>query len=292
MNDKTKAILIIFIGSLIAGAVSPVTKIGLIRIPPFSFSFIRFLISSICLLPFFFNSKIKINEDFRNLLLISLLPILNIALFVLGVKVTTASIAQMLYAATPILTGISAFYLFKDRMQAKKWLSIVIGLIGVALVIFLPLIQKNSLYSGNLQGNILISLGVIVYSIYVVLSKKYQKIYSPLFITSVFIFLGTIVFLLLSLWELKTSSDWLFQLKTQSVYAILYVSIFGTVLSYLLGQYAIKFGGPVLASLAFYLQPIFAYGVSYMLLGEQLTVGLLVGTILVFISIALTTYAK
>ena len=57
MTDKTKAIFVILLGSIIGGAVSSVTKIGLVKIPPFSFSFIRFFIASTLMLPFFLNQN-------------------------------------------------------------------------------------------------------------------------------------------------------------------------------------------------------------------------------------------
>src|SRR3989338_1746182 len=112
MSNKTKAILAILIGSVLGGAVSSVTKIGLVKIPPFSFSFIRFFIASICLLPFFLRTKIKFDRKFQSLILLSLLPTLNVALFVLGIKTTTASISQMLYAGTTILVGVLGYVLF------------------------------------------------------------------------------------------------------------------------------------------------------------------------------------
>ena len=292
MTDKTKAILVIVVGSIIGGAVSSVTKIGLVKIPPFSFSFIRFFIASTLLLPFFLKAKVKFDKSFRSLILLSLLPTFNVALFVLGVKTTTASIGQMLYAGTPILAGIFGFLLFKNRLTLKKWLYILIGLLGVFLVIIFPLLQKNTAFAGDLKGNILISIGVILWSLYFVYSKQFQKKYSPLIMTSLFIFVATVVFFLLAFLEIQNNFGWWQSLKTSSIIALLYVSIFGTVLNYLLNQYAIKFGGPILASLSFYLLPIFAYLSAFILLGERITIGLIIGTILVFISVALTTYAK
>src|SRR3989338_11305855 len=114
MSGNTKAVLIILVGSIISGAVTSVTKIGLVKIPPFSFSFIRFFISSLCLLPFYLKAKVKIDKNFHFLILLSLLPTLNVALFVNGVRFTTASIAQMLYAGTPILAGIFSYLLYKE----------------------------------------------------------------------------------------------------------------------------------------------------------------------------------
>src|SRR3989338_5533672 len=116
MTDKTKAILVIVVGSIIGGAVSSVTKIGLVKIPPYSFSFIRFFIASLFLLPFFLKAKVKFDKQLRSLIFLSLLPTINVALFVNGVKLTTASISQMLYAGSPVLAGIFSYLLFKDRL--------------------------------------------------------------------------------------------------------------------------------------------------------------------------------
>ncbi len=292
MNNKLKAFIAIILGSLIVGAISPVTKIAILKIPPFSFTFIRFLLSSMCLLPLFLKSKPKIEKGLIVLILLSLLPSLNIALFVVGLKLTTASIAQFLYAGTPLLSGIFSYLLFKDKISFKKWFFITLGLVGVFMVIFLPLLEKSNFFVGNLKGNLLIIVGVTLWSLYFVYSKKLQKKYSPISITSVFIFVATILFFFLSIWEFRGSNMWLREIKVPFVLAVVYVSLFGTVGNYLLNQYAIKFAGPLLASLAFYLSPIFAYFFSFLLLGEKLTIGLIIGTVLVFASVALTTYSK
>lgn len=292
MSDKTKGILVIVLAALVSGAVSPVTKIGLVIIPPFSFSFVRFIIASFCLLPLFLKSKPKFNKEFIYLILLSILPTLNVALFVVGLKSTTASVSQFLYAATPLLAGIFSYFIFNEKLSLKKLFFILIGLIGVSLVIFLPLLQKNKLFAGSLEGNALIMLGVILWSLYFVYSKRLQKKYSPMTITSIFIFVATILFFFLSAWEFQRNSLWIEQIKSTSIYAMLYVSLFATVGSYLLNQYAIKFAGPVVASFLFYLLPIFGYLFSFLLLGEKLTIGLIVGTALVFLSVTLMTYTK
>ena len=275
MSNRKKVVLIVIFGSLLSGAVSSVTKIGLVQIPPFGFSFVRFLIASIFLLPWFIKSKTKIDKSFMSLLLISVLPVINIAVFVLGVRTTTASIGQMLYAGSPILVGLISYFLLKNRLSFARWLLIFTGLMGVVLVIILPLLDKKSLFTGDLKGNLLISVGVILYSFYMVLSKQFQKKYSPIIITSVFFFLSTIVFFFLSILEIQKGNLWYYSLQASSIYAVLYVAIFATVIAYVLGQYTIKYSTPTIASLAFYLQPIFAYLSAFILLGERLTPGLI-----------------
>jgi drug/metabolite transporter (DMT)-like permease len=278
------------IGSIFGGASSTVTKIGLFEIPPYSFSFLRFFISALFVLPWFIKGLKKFDKDLIFLILVSLLPIINIALFVFGVKTTTASIGQLLYAGSPIIVVLLSFLYLKEKVSLKKLFYIFIGLVGTFLVIFLPVIQKGAAFSGDLKGNILISIGVLFYSLYLVLSKPLLKKYSPKFITSVFIMLGTIVFFFLSLTELDTQF-WL-QLSAPSIYSVLFISVFGTVLVYVLGQYAIKWGSSLISSLSLYLLPIFAFIYAFFLLGETMTTGLIIGTILVFISVFLTTYSK
>ena len=292
MSNKSKAVVAIIAGSILGGAVSTVIKITIRYIPPFNFSFIRFFIASICLLPLFLKSKIKFDRDFGKLLLLSVLPTLNIALFVIGVKTTTASIAQMLYAGTPLIVGILSYFLFGHKLSIKRWIYITVGLIGVFLVILLPLIQKNVALTGDIKGNILISLGVISWSFYAVYSKEFQKKFTPLIITSIFFFVATATFFVLSFFEISQNNPWWFNLNTTSIFGLLYVSLCATVGSYLLSQYSFKYANPVIGSFSLYLTPIFAYISAFFLLGEKLNSGLLIGTVLVFTSIALTTYKK
>lgn len=292
MSDKTKAIIAILAGSIISGAISPVTKIGLVKIPPFTFSFLRFFLASVVILPLYLKKIGRIDKSFLWLIALSLLPILNVALFVLGVRSTTAGVAQMLYAGTPIFAGIFAYLLLRNKLPIKKWLFILVGLAGVFLVVLLPLLEKDSLFSGDFRGNFLISIGVILYSLYTTVSKSFQKKYSPFIITSTFILLATVFFFLLALVEFKANDPWWSSLTISSAFSILYVGIPATLIGYTLHQYAIKYGGPVLASLSLYLIPIFAYFSSFILLGEKLTMGLIIGTVLVFASVALSTYSK
>lgn len=175
MDNKFKAAVAIVVGSVIGGAVSSVIKIALINIPPLSFSFLRFSIAAFFVIPFFLKEKVKLDKNFLSLVLATALAVFNIAVFVYGVRLTTASIGQMLYAGTPILAGIFSYFILKEKLSLKKWFFILLGLAGTVLVILLSLIEKGASFSGNLTGNLLISAGVVSWSLYFVLSKQYLK---------------------------------------------------------------------------------------------------------------------
>ncbi|MDO8658564.1 MAG: DMT family transporter [Candidatus Levybacteria bacterium] len=290
MTNRQKAFLFIFIGSIMGGAISAVTKVGLIEIPPLSFAFLRFFGAAIIITPFYIlKKKRKVIKDFIAVAPISVLAAANIALFTIGVKTTTATISQILYAGVPIIIGLVSHFLLSEKLGFTKISGIAVGFIGVIIVIFLPILEKGKAFSGDLTGNMLIATGVISWSLYIVFSKRMQKNYSPFVIVSIFIILTAIVLFPFFLIDLRTNNGWWINVGFNSLISLLYVVIIGTIITYLLMQYAIKHGGIVFSSMAFYLQPVFGFLAAFIILGEGLTTGILIGGILALLGVFFVT---
>lgn len=288
MTNRQKAFLSIFVGALIGGATAAVTKIGLIQIPPLSFAFLRFFLALLLLSPFYITKK-NVLRDIKLLAPMSLLLTINIMLFVMGLKTTTATIGQLLYAGSPIIIGFIVHYFYKERLKIKQFLGIMLGFIGVVIVVLLPVIEKGKAFSGDLKGNLLIMGGVVLSSIYIILSKKVQRVHSPMRITFVFIFVTTIALFPFFVVDLYNGTRWIENINLTGVLSIVYISIFATIFTYLLNQYAIKHGGAVFASMNLYLVPIFAYFAANFFLGEQLTLGIVAGGTFALVGVFLTT---
>ena len=288
MSDKQKALIFIILASILNGLTSPVIKIGLVSIPPLSFAFIRFLIAGLIIVPFVFK-----NNNFKSLwklMPLSLLSSANIILFILGLKITTATISQIVYAVSPLLVALFLFVLFKERLAHKKIGGIAIGFLGVAMVILLPVLEKGTQFSGNLLGNMLIAIGAVLSSLYLTYSKKaHDKSFTPFIIAASFILTTCIVLFPLFLFELVAQRGWWNNVLPSSILALIYISIASTILTYLFLQYSIKHGGSILASMQHYLVPPLAFVFSFLLLGERLTVGLVVGGLLALLGVYITT---
>lgn len=287
MSDKQKAIIFTLLAAVLGGLTSTVTKIGLIGIPPLSFAFIRFLVAGIAILPFLFGRNFL--KDVKRLIPFSLLGTVNIIFFILGVKTTTATIGQLLYAGVPLATAIFLFVLFRDRLTSRKGIGIVIGFAGVITVVLLPVIEKGTMFSGNLFGNLLITVGVISYSLYMAYSKKLLKSFSPFILTAAFIYVTCIVLFPLFLTDFVSYPDWWHNITLSGVLALGYIAIISTIVTNTLTQYAIRHGGSILASMQFYLLPIFAYISAFLFLGEQLTPGLIIGGSMALLGVYITT---
>jgi len=286
MSDRRKALISIVLVAVIGGATSPITKIGLSELPPFSFAFIRFLIASIIIFPFFI-----VRNNFKNFIEqvpISLFASINITFFIVGLNLTTANSSQVLYAASPLLIALISHFLLKEKTDLKKYLGILVGFLGVFLIVILPLIEKSK-FSGNVLGNLLICIGVLSYSFYMIFSKRIQRKYTPFSITGSFIFTTLFFLSPLFLYDLKTNNALLSGITFSGWFSLFYIAFVATIITYILNQYAIKHGGSVFASMIFYITPLFGYLSAFILLGEKLTLGLIIGSVFAIGGVFLVT---
>lgn len=282
-----KIFLLIIITSVIGAGVGTLSKIGLRDISPIYFTFWRFFVALIVLLPIFLKNQRITLADFKALFWVSLFAAGNIFLFVFGIRATTASSSQIIYSFSPLMVGILSYLLFSERLKKRKFYGIVIGFVGTLVVILYPVFAGTSSINGSVSGNLLVLLAVISHSIYSVLSKKLHRKYHPITLTTysaIFTFLLSIILL-----PTDHASFGFHIFSPAAIFSIVYAGAFGTAAYYLAYQYIIKHSTAVSASTVLYLQPIFAFIWAAALLGERLTYGLAIGAILSLIGIFLTT---
>ena len=92
--------------------------------------------------------------------------------------------------------------------------------------------------------------------------------------------------------ELFRYPNWPSLITLPSILSVIYVGIFGGGIYYLLYQFAIKHGSPLIASLTMFLQPAATYFWAAILLDEKLTWTILLGGLLTIAGAYLTTTAK
>lgn len=280
MKNLRLALLTVLLSAILGGGLNPFIKIGLKEIPPMSYSFFRFLIALIVIYPFFLKSRYSLKSILR-IIPFSLLGTLNIVLFVLGLRYTTAVASQLLYLSVPVMVSIFSFLIFKEKIKVVKIFGILLGLSGALFLVF----QKSSLefsFKDNLIGNILIWSATLSYALYVIFSKKIQKIHSPVQITTSFCLTTVSVTLFFSILEVASGSNWWTNVTISSVSSLLYVGLLGTAGYYLLQQYAVKHSNSLVSSMTLYIQPVFTYMWSSLLLGEVLTGNLMIAAAMIF----------
>ncbi len=290
---KIAPFLFILFAAITGGGTSTLSKIAAVEIPPITFTFFRFLLAALTLLPFFPILKVKINKkDCKQIILISLLAAINTFLFFIGVKHTTAMMGQMLYTALPLITIIFGYILGQETITKRKIIGVAIGLCGALLIALEPILSKGIKIESNMFGNLIILGAVSSFALYSILIRKYQKDHSPLELNIYFMVTSLVIQLCLLPIDLITGPAWWQTISLSGVMGILYVGTIGTGIYYLLLQYALKTSSPLATSTTLYLQPLFAIIWASILLGERLTSGLVIGSILAFIGIGLVMSKK
>jgi len=299
MTDKRlTAYFFLILTSIIWGVAGPVIKNTLSFIPPFTFLFWRFLVTSLIFLPFFVWRLKKENESLKTLLPIIPIGFLGIPLcliFVfLGFEKTTAIDGSILLAITPVFIVLAGAIFLKEKVTRIERLGLIIALLGSLVTISQPLFEGGVFAQQNLTGNLLIIISDFVWTAYVILSKVEFKKHSPFIITATSFFTGLFSLFPLALikegWQIANYQ--LLTGNTQALFGLLYMVIFSSIIAYFLFEQGLRLIEASEAALFGYLQPVFAMPLAVLWLGEKITLPFILGTILIGIGVFLTEYKR
>ena len=271
-------------GTFIAGRI--VAK----DVGPFSAAFLRFAIASIFLLFITLRIEGKLPLIKRG----QIIPVILLGMtgvfaynvfFFKGLKIIEAGRASLIIANNPIFITLFASYFFKEKLNPLKVSGIIISVIGAIIVIsrgnFVEILNGNVGW-----GEFYIFCCVLTWVAYTLIGKAIMTDLSPLVSVSYSAIVGAIALFVPAYFEGMvrdlvnySSADW---------FGIFYLGFFGTVLGFVWYYQGIKTIGPMKASQFINFVPISAVLLAFFILGEPITLSLLVGAIFVISGVYLT----
>lgn len=260
-----------------------VKPFGLILIRVLGACFLFWLVS-------FFTIKEKIEKkDFPRIFAAAIFGVvLNQLTFFKGLSYTSPISASVIMLTAPILVLILSTVLLKERIELKKIIGIIIGLIGTSILILYGKSVGNATNAN--WGNFLVFVNASSYAIYLILVKKIASKYSPLtFIKWIYTF-GLLFVLPFGLEEF-TAVNWN-EIPTIIFFEIGYLVIFTTFFAYLINLSAIRYLKPTTLSVFIYLQPVFASIFAISLQKDELNMIKLISAFLIFVGVYLVTQKK
>ena len=280
----------LFSNTLIWGGTFVMIKSVLAFISPMMFVSIRFFVASVLLLPFVYPlfksiSKKQLSEGF----ILGVFLYIGFAVQTIGLQYTTAT-------KSAFITG--TFVLFTPILQTiiEKRIPTLGNILGVLLVtvgiIFLSS-KENSLFSifselgeGFNVGDFLTLICAIFYAVYIVYLDKISANHNHRFLTFAQIsvtgslsILSVIVFSLLKIEPIKI------EMNNEVVIAILYTTLFATILTTSMQTKFQQAVTPTRASIIFSMEPIFASLTAYFFINEKLSNFGITGAAFIFIGI-------
>jgi len=214
------------------------TKIALQSFPPFALIFFRFLGASI------FFIFLLIRTGFPALTWNTAKPLFILAIFqpglyfsfeTIGLQYSSATKASLIISTIPIVVLLLSIIFLKERIRIINMLGIVISMLGVALLIFGG--QNIDKQQGILLGDFLILGAVLSASVYIIMTRKLVKIFSPVQITGMQVIFGMILFFPAFFFTLP-QMEWS-AISKDSIIALLILTIFATIGAFLCYNYAL-----------------------------------------------------
>ncbi len=171
-------------------------KLAFASYPPWLVIFGRMFIGALCFLPLVGHfRKIRFRrQDIKYLLLMAAFePCLYFIFEAWALQNTTASQAGMITAMLPLMVAVGAAFWLHERIGRITWLGFVLAIAGAW---WLGLSGEPSAGAPNpLFGNFLEFIAMVCATGYTITLKHLSARYSPLFLTALQAFVGSVFFL-------------------------------------------------------------------------------------------------
>jgi drug/metabolite transporter (DMT)-like permease len=240
-------------------------------IPPFTLAFVRWTGASLVLAPFaakaVWRDRAAIRAAWKPVLVLGLLGIgaFN-ALLYNSLKYTTATNALLLQAAIPALVVVLDRVFFRTRPDPLHSAGVALSIVGVAVIVF----EGDPGAAARLHfgfGDALMLGACLVWALYTVLLRLRPKVAGESFVAVTFA-VGVVTMAPLAAGEWLHGEGVRWSLPVLG--AFLYVSLFPSLFSYFMYNWATAEVGPASAGQSITLMPLFGALLSAALLGEAL----------------------
>ena len=260
------------------------------HLPPFSAAFLRYLIASLALLFIVWKRKGGLPRINKNqILAVSLLGLFGIFsysyFFFRGLKTVEAGRASVIVATNPIFISLLSAALFQERLRVIQILGIALSVAGAVLVITKG--HFIEVFGGNIgQGEFFIFMCVVCWVIYTLIGKRVLQDMTPLVSVMYASIIGCFALGITALQE--GILQFIDSLLIVDWMGLLYLGLFGTVLGFVWYNEGVYHIGPTRASQFINLIPITSIGLGFLILGEDITFSLVIGSVLVISGVYLT----
>ena len=194
---------------------------------------------------------------------------------------------SLFVSLAPIVTAILAVLIFGERLGLRRWIGIVIALLGAIVVITRgDLIGGIADISQSLGLGELMMLGAVLsWATYTLISRKVLETLSPIVATTYGTLWGFVFLSIGAVGEFK-EIDWIL-LDWRIWTSVFYLGAFGTVLPFIWYYQGIQTVGPSRTAIFTNLVPAFGVLFSATLLDEPILISMVVGGLIAALGVAL-----
>ena len=288
MGDKhIKGHIAAFITIIIWGTTFISTKISLVDFKPIEILFFRFLLGLIALIIVCpkrlkrTTAKQEITFAAAGLCGICLYYLLeNIAL-----SYTLASNVGIIISIAPFFTAIlsNIFMKTEERLRINFFLGFLVAMAGILIISF-----NGKELEIKPIGDILAIAAALVWAIYSLLTRKISSYGYNTIQTTKRVFAYGIVFMIPTLFFFEFNLDLARMANIKYLFNLIFLGLGASALCFVTWNYAVKLLGAVKTSVYIYMVPVITIVASAIVLREQITLAMGVGTALALVGLILS----
>jgi drug/metabolite transporter (DMT)-like permease len=285
-----KGFFILVLLTMLWGCNYPAVKISNLGFSPIFNAFLRSSIASVLGILYCLSIKEPLFHRDRRLFhgfVVGMLFGLEFVCIYLGMFYTDAARAVILVNTSPFVVALGAYLFLRERLGVLKIIGLGLAFVGVYLVFQ----GKPRTWSSSMLFGDMLELGAaVLWGATTVYIKKYLAGR----VHPIHTFLYQLVFSIpiILLCSIVLEEKWILDVNTAAVLALLYASVIVAFASYLT-WFKLIHTYPVSQLAVFtFLSPFFGVASGVVILGEQLTAGLIFGLLFVSAGIYLANYQK
>ena len=280
-------VLLALVSSALGGTAAAITRYLVGSADPITLAILRWGIGFLCVLPTALFLKVRWPQR-GDRLAVAVLGICFFGLFFVFYNValsyTTAARASLALSTLPLQTMVVAALLGVEPLTVRKSLGVGIALLGVSAALASGLAAAPP---GAWRGELIVTGAVLCMAFYNVLSRRFIQRSSALGFLTVGMGAGAAALLLVGLLTGRVAilsdfgaAEWI---------AGLYLGVFGGALAFILWVLALQRATPTRVANTMTVNPIAAGLVAVHLVGEAITLNLVIGLVAVFAGIWIAT---
>lgn len=281
-SKKVLGSVLLSMSACIWGGMFVIVKMIVDEIHPIQLVWLRYLIAIIFLMIFSLLRREKWHWNWSDLRLIFLIGLIGNTISIVaqetGTWLSSAQTGAVITSATPTFMLIFAWLILKEKMTSVKIISVIMATLGVIMIVGLHL-------SGNyiLYGVLSLIVAALTWALMSVLVKKVNH-YSSLQTTIISTMVAIVCLTPIIMLNPSALGNINF-LNIKVILCLFYLGVISTAMAFVMWNQGLKLVNASSSGLFFLLQPIIGTLLGWLLLGENISISFIVGTILIIGSV-------
>ncbi|MEO8611181.1 MAG: DMT family transporter [Chloroflexota bacterium] len=272
------------------GGMYVVSDVVLRTVPPFTLLTIRLILGLLLLAPMLWwqtrasNVRLPNSRELLSLLGVGILGFgVSVGAQFVGTDKSTAINGSLVTSSSPAFILLFAVLILREKLTFQRIAAVLLATIGVLIIIDL---SKADFNSDTFAGDIALCVAAVTWGLYSVLVRRVSANFDTLVVTTIAFCGGLLLTVPASV--IEVSSRPIGDVTFGTILGILYLGFVSTAGAMWLWNRAFALVDASVASLFFFAQPVVGAILSVVLLNQQVTPNLWMGSLLIGVGVLLS----